>query len=80
MNRNNEMTHGLPYSFPYEATIETVVVGSDAANDASVPAPTGYLDGERRERDLGTGYGKRSGYARRNRYAGDSGHTRFRLG
>ncbi len=80
MNRNDEMTYNLPYSFPYEATVETVAVGSEAANDASVPTPTGYLDGERRERDLGTGYGKSSGYARRNRYAGDSGHTRFRLG
>ncbi len=80
MNRNNEMSYDLPFNFPYEATVETVAVGTEAANDSSLPTPTGYLDGERRERDLGTGYGKSSGYARRNRYAGDSGHTRFRLG
>ena len=46
----------------------------------SVPAPSGYRDGERRERDLGVGYGKSSGYARKHRYAARSDRTLFRCG
>lgn len=79
MNRTTEMTYALPYTFPYEAP-----AGVEAANDdvvvAAVPQPSGYRDGERRERDMGVGYGNSSGYARNRRYAAKIDHDRFRFG
>lgn len=46
---------------------------------STVPVPSGYLDNHRyRERDIGTGYGRSSGYARNRRYANRDDTPLFR--
>lgn len=46
---------------------------------STVPVPSGYLDNLRyREREVGTGYGRSSGYARNRRYAGRGDEPLFR--
>lgn len=48
---------------------------------STVPVPSGYMDNERyRQRDVGTGYGRSSGYARNRRYANDQVKNLFRCG
>ncbi|MCK9488951.1 MAG: hypothetical protein M0Q42_06050 [Xanthomonadales bacterium] len=46
----------------------------------AAPEPSGYRDGERRQRQPGTGYGKSSGYARSHHYADQRDRPLFRCG
>lgn len=53
----------------------------DGMQTSKVPVPSGYMDNERyRQRDVGTGYGRSSGYARNRRYANDQVKDLFRCG
>ncbi len=50
-----------------------------AQEPSNVPVPSGYLDNQRyRDREVGTGYGRSSGYARNRRYAQGDDKPLFR--